>query len=504
MSDNGSFSDGNQDWEDPAEQAKTKKRPSIASVVISVLLVAAIVTGVAILGRTTLLPTGWYVAFLAADVVLGAVAVVLLFLSSPGKHKLRFWLATALSVVMAVGNLGVAKVGYDYLHTVNNIQPPKSDTILYDIVVLADGPTEVSQLSQSVMGEVDNDPLALAVHGQVAQRVKVTFQPCPTWTGMVDSLTNKDISSMVIQDGFMQVLSDANPDQYDTLKIIGSFEVDTSLAAKPTPSATPSASSSASAEPQNSYILYISGIDTFGSISTRSRSDVNILMVVNPDTGKVLLVNTPRDFYVQLRGTTGLPDKLTHSGVYGIDVSVGTMEDLYDININYYLRINFNSLITIIDTLGGVDVNSEYAFSSRGYTFVEGMNHMDGQAALAFSRARYNFAGGDRVRGQNQERVIEALIKKISQPSMLMNYTQIMNSIQDCIQTSMPQDVISAQVRQQLASGTQWQVTSTSVDGTGAMDYSYSYPGQRLYVMVPDQSTVDLAKSMIQSTLNGA
>ena len=502
MSDNGSFSsDDNQDWVDPAEQVKTKRKPSIASVVISVILAAVIVASVIVIGRTGLLPTGWYAAFIAADVILGAVAVVLLFLSSPKKHKLRFWLATALSVVLAVGNLGVMKVGYDYLQTVNAIQPPKSDTILYDIVVLTDGPSDVSQLSQSVMGEVDNDPLSLAVHGQIALKVKVTYQPCPTWTGMIDSLTNKDISSMVIQDGFMQVLSDANPDQYDTLKIIDSFEVDTSLAVKPTPSATPSPTPSA--EPQSAYILYISGIDTFGSISNRSRSDVNILMVINPNTGKVLLVNTPRDFYVQLRGMSGLPDKLTHAGVYGIDVSVGTLEDLYDITISYYLRINFSSLVTVIDALGGVDVDSAYDFSWNGYSFHVGTNHLDGQAALAFSRDRYDFAGGDRVRGQNQERVIEAIIKKISQPSVLTNYTQILDSIQDSIQTSMPQDVISAQVRQQLASGTQWEVTSTSVDGTGAMDYSYSYPGQRLYVMVPDQSTVDLAKSMIQSTLSG-
>ena len=501
MSDNGSFtSDVDQDWSDPAEKVKVKRKPSPASVVISIVLVACLGIGLAFIGRTNLLPGGWYAVLLITDVVLVGVAVTLLFLSGPKKHKARFWLATVLSVVLAVGNLGLAKAGYDYVHTVDVIQPPKSDTIQYDIVVLDSGPTQVSGLSQSVMGEVDNDPYSTIVHGQVLERVKVDFQPSPTWAGMVSSLTAKDISSMVIQDGFMQVLSDADPDTYDTLRILDSFEVDSSLVVKPTPSPTPSPSPTA--EPSNAYILYISGIDQYGF--SRGRSDVNILMVVNPDTGKVLLVNTPRDFYVQLRGTTGLPDKLTHAGVYGIDVSVGTLEDLYDITIDYYLRINFNSLITIINVLGGVDVNSAYDFSAQGYTFHTGVNHLDGAAALAFSRDRYDFAGGDRVRGQNQQRVIEAIIAKISQPSVLMNYTQIMSSIQDSIQTSMPQDVISAQVRQQLASGTQWQVTSTSVDGTGAMDYTYSYPGQRLYVMVPDQSTVDLAKNMITSTLNGS
>jgi len=501
VSDNGSyFGDDGEDWDDPAERVKMRRRPPVASIAISALLAAVVITSVIVVGSTKLLPGGWYLTFIAADAVFAGVAVVVLLLSSPGRNKLRFWLVTALSVVLAVANLGVAKVGYDYLSTVNHIQPPKSDTILYDIVVLTDGPTDISQLSQSIMGEVENDALSAVVHGQVLKRVQVSFQPTPTWTGMVDSLMNKDISSMVIQDGFMQVLSDANPDQYDSMRILASFEVDTSLAARPTPTPSPTPT----AAPQNSYVLYISGIDTYGSIAARSRSDVNILMVVNPDTGKVLLVNTPRDFYVQLRGMAGLPDKLTHSGVYGVDVSVGTMEDLYGITISYYLRINFSSLVTIIDTLGGVDVDSAYDFSYGGYSFTVGMNHLNGAAALAFSRDRHDFAGGDRVRGQNQERVIEALIKKVSQPSVLMNYTQILNSIQASIQTSMSQDVISAQVRQQLDKGTQWDVTSISVDGTGALDYTYSYPGQRLYVMVPDQSTVDLAKSMIQSILNGS
>ena len=503
MSDNGSFeSDIDQDWADPAERAIVRRRPSIVSVVISVLVVACVVTGVAIVGHTGFLPGSWFAMLVVADVVLAGVAVVLLFLSGPSKHRVRFWLATVLSVVLVAANLGMAKAGYDAEHTLTTIQP-KPETILYDIVVLSDGPDDVKQLSGSIMGEVANDSLSLAVHGQVMDRVKVTFQPSPTWTGMVDLLTNKDVLSMVIQDGFMQVLTDADPDTYAQLKIIDSFEVEVSLAQKPSASATPTPSPSASTQPQNSYVLYISGIDTTGSIANRSRSDVNILVVVNPTTGRVLLVNTPRDFYVQLRGTTGLRDKLTHSGVYGIDVSVGTMEDLYDITISYYLRINFTSLVTVIDALGGVDVNSAYAFSYGGYSFNVGMNHLNGAAALAFSRDRYDFAGGDRVRGQNQQRVIEGVINKISQPSVLMNYTQILGAIQNCIQTSMSEDEIAAQVRQQLETGTQWDVTSISVDGAGAMDYTYTYPGQRLYVMVPDESTVNLAKDMIQSTLNG-
>jgi len=495
MSDNGLFD--SEVEPDPAERVKTQLKVSVVSVVISVLLLGCVTAGLVVMGRTRLVPTWAFAVILVADVVLACVAVVLLMLSGPTRHKVRFWLTAVLSVVLAVGNLGMVKAGMDYLDFTSGIQPQKTDTVLYDIVVPVNGPDQVSQLSQSVMGEVQDDPLSVIVHGQVLQRVQVNFLPSPTWSDMVTSLTNADVASMVIQDGFMQVLSDADPDTYATLKIIDSFEVDSSLASTPSP--TPSAKPVTT----NSYVLYISGIDTTGSISNRSRSDVNILMVVNPDKGRVLLVNTPRDYYVSLHGRSGLPDKLTHAGVYGIDVSVGTLEDLYDITIDYYVRINFTSLVTVIDALGGVDVDSAYDFSIGGYDFHVGTNHLDGAAALAFSRDRHDFAGGDRVRGQNQQRVIVAIINKITQPSVLLNYPQIMSSVQDSIQTSMSQDAISAQVKQQLSTGTKWDVTSISVDGTGAMDFTYSYPGQRLYVMVPDQSTVDLAKDQIQATLNG-
>jgi len=509
VSDNGSFN-SDYDWTeaDPAEKAKTKRKISVVSVVISILLVASVIAGGFVVGLAGVLPTWIYTVLLIANTIVAAGLVFLLFTSAPTRHKARFWVSVVLSVLLMAGNLAMVRVGTIYLNTTEAIQGTTTDTVLYDIVVPTSGPDDVKELDQTLMGEVKNDPFTAVVHGQVLQRVKVDFAPSDSWSAMVDSLTAHETSSMVIQDGYMQVLSDADPDTYEGLKIIDRFEVDASLAAKPTQSATPTPTPSAPAN--SAFVLYISGIDTYGSISNRSRSDVNILMVVNPTTGRVLLVNTPRDFYVllndpsgQLSNPSGMRDKLTHSGIYGVDVSVGTIEALYDITIDYYLRINFSSLITVIDALGGVDVNSAYDFSMDGYSFHVGMNHLDGKAALAFSRDRYDFAGGDRVRGQNQQRVIEAIINKATQPSVLMNYPAIMASVQNSIQTSMSQDEISTQVRNQLSTGQKWDVNSISVDGAGSLDYTFSMPGQRLYVMVPDQSTVDLAKNMIQATLNG-
>jgi LCP family protein required for cell wall assembly len=483
----------------------TRRRPTVVGIVVSVLVVAAAAIGLGVVLKAAVLPPMMAVLVVAADVVLSLGVVALLLLSGPRHHSVRFWVAVVLAVLLVVGNGVMAKVGTDYLTTVDKIQPPSTQTEAYDIVVLNTGAEAVDQLASTKMGEADADELADAVHEGVAGIVDVTYETYPMWQDLITALENKDVTSIVIRDAYMQVLQDAEPDRFDSLRVLKTFEVDQSRAVWPkgeTPTPTPTATPTPVA-PSNAYIVYISGIDQYGSIGGKGRSDVNILMVINPTTGKVLLVNTPRDYYVKLHGKTGLPDKLTHAGAYGIDVSVGTLQDLYDITIDYYLRINFDSLMTIIDAVGGVDVDSAYDFTSRGYTFHVGMNHMDGATALAFSRARYNFADGDRTRGKNQEQVITSLIKKLSSPAVLGGYNRIVSGVQNSIQTSMPPDVISAQVRQQLSSNQSWTVDSISVDGAGKLDYTWSYPGQRLYVMVPDQATVDAAKAAIQATLAG-
>ena len=506
MTDNGIFS-GSGESQVPGgavrlRPVRAKRRLPIPGLVLAILLIICGTAGVAVAGLVGVLPTWALVLVVAVDLVAVAGVSALLLASPPSAHRGRFWTAAALAVVVMVANLSAVKLGTDYLHFGHEIQAPPDDTVLYDVVVLADGPTDIAQLSGSLMGEVGDDPLGRAVRDKISKMVNVSFVTSTPWTNTVADLTASDVSSIVIQDGFIQVLRDANPDTFATLRILTSFEVDAKLAG-PAPTA-PSTTAPPPIQPGNAFVIYISGIDTYGNIANRARSDVNMLMVVNPDSGQILLVNTPRDFYVQLRGTTGLRDKLTHAGVYGINVSVGTLEDLYGITIDYYVRINFSSLVTVVDALGGIDVDSAYNFSLDGYTFVKGMNrNLSGAAALAFSRDRKDFAGGDRVRGENQQRVITAIIHKLSNPNVLVGYQRILNAVGASVQTSMPLDFISAQVKQQLTTNRNWTVNSVSVTGSDASEYTHSYPGQRLYVMVPSQSSVDNAKAQIQAVLNG-
>lgn len=258
------------------------------------------------------------------------------------------------------------------------------------------------------------------------------------------------------------------------------------------------------------FVVYLSGVDTRGELTEKARSDVNILAVVNPQTKQVALINTPRDYYVDLAGTDS-KDKLTHAGLYGVENSMQTLGNLYGIEVDHYIRINFAGFMTIVDALGGVDVYSDYAFTSVGSpgyydptTFVEGWNHLDGQAALAFARERYAFASGDIQRGINQMKVIDAMLNKIKSPALLMSFSKLMEAASDCFVTSFSQDQISALVRMQLSNFAEWTIESYTVTGTSAKSTQcYSAKGQSLYVMKPDTNSVNEAKALIAGVLGG-
>ena len=258
------------------------------------------------------------------------------------------------------------------------------------------------------------------------------------------------------------------------------------------------------------FVIYLSGVDTRGELTENARSDVNILAAVNPVTKRVALVNTPRDYYVDLAGTDS-KDKLTHAGLYGVETSMETLGNLYGVNVDHYIRINFAGFISIIDALGGVDVYSDQAFTSVGSpgyydptTFVEGWNHLDGKSALAFARERHAFASGDIQRGINQMKVIDAMLNKIKSPALLMGFSKIMDAASDCFVTSFSQDQISALVRMQLSDFAEWDIESYTVTGTSSSSTKcYSAKGQKLYVMKPDNSSVSKAREMIASVLGG-
>ena len=305
------------------------------------------------------------------------------------------------------------------------------------------------------------------------------------------ALLNGEIQAAVYNEAFTGVLEESIEGYSERVKVLDHFEIRTKV-------------DTAGRSVNKPFNVYISGIDVSGAITTTSRSDVNIIMNVNPDTKKILLTTTPRDYYVTIPGISGeRRDKLTHAGIYGVDRSMAALENLYGVELSYYAKVNFTSLIKIVDALGGVDVESEYAFSAGGYSFSEGINHLDGDAALAFSRERYSFSDGDNQRGKNQEAVLAAIIKKASSPAVLASANKILASISKSVETNMTQDEMAQLISMQLSDGGDWDVESQAASGKGDTQTCFSSGSQPLYVMWPDDAEVAELSEKMRLVLEG-
>lgn len=251
------------------------------------------------------------------------------------------------------------------------------------------------------------------------------------------------------------------------------------------------------------FNVYISGIDTYGSISTVSRSDVNMIATVNPKTHQILLTSIPRDYYVPQPCQNNQVDKLTHTGIFGVDCTVQTVENYFDVDINYYVRVNFSSVENIVDALGGINVESPIAFNALGYSFVAGTNHLNGKEALAFSRERYSLGGGDRDRGKNQMRVITGMINKAISPSIITNYTSILDAVSGSFQTNMSNGDMTSLVKMQINDMSGWDIEQISVNGTGNSSAWSPANGFNSWVMEPNVKTVKRAVNLIKKVENG-
>jgi len=301
--------------------------------------------------------------------------------------------------------------------------------------------------------------------------------------------------AMILNSSFEDLITSQHQDFSDKTKVIYSYKIIKAVSTK------------AKQNAGDTFNVYISGIDTYGPVSSVSRSDVNIIMTVNKKTGKILLTTTPRDSYVKIAdGGNNQYDKLTHAGLYGVDSSIHTLENLYGIKIDYYARLNFTSFLKLIDTVGGVDVYNDQAFTSLHgkYSFPQGLVHLDAEKALGFVRERYGLAGGDNDRGKNQEKVIAAIIKKITSKQGLSNYQSVIKELSESIQTNMPIETAMGLANEQLSVGRDYNVTSQALTGTGSMGLpSYAMPGARLYMtQISEQSLTEVTEN-IKEVLEG-
>lgn len=485
---------------------RRRRNDWIPGAVITIIVIMLSVVFMGLLAMTKMIPT---IYMLIIGIVLAVIAAIIWLLVWHTRYTGRFIGGTVLAVIM----IAILAFGGFYINktrsAISNISGETTEVTQMAVYVKSDDAADsveaTAGYTYGILSSLDRENTDGAVaHLNSQFGTEVQTKEYAGLTELADGILNGEVNAMLLNSGYLSVYEDMDgyTDFSTKIKEVGTVDVESTIQ---------SAEESTPIEPITTanggkvYTIYLSGIDTRGEMTAKSRSDVNIIATVNTDTHEILLVSTPRDYFVPLSISGGAPDKLTHAGIYGIDVCMDTLGMLYDIDINYYFRINFGGFVKVIDALGGITVNSDYDFDSKnilGYHFNKGENYVNGEQALIFARERYAFQEGDRQRGKNQMEVIRGVVKKALSPEILTSYSSILSSLDGCFGTNITYEEIAQILQQQLTNGGDWTIVSYSVNGTGATEKPYSM-SQKAYVMVPDYNTVDKAKSLMEKVRNG-
>lgn len=440
---------------------------------------------------------------LAAGIILLAVWILMFFLRKKNRIPV---ITSAVSIVLSVIFVVLAVLGNRYYdNTVTTLAVNSKidyETNAISVIVLNDSGCEtLDDLEGKIIGvnpNEDQENMANCI-SQIKEQAAAEYAEAGDFMELSDMLYDGRSDAILVNEAYRSMLEVNHEDfDYET-KVIYQCEYQTEKEEEAV----------SEVDIRNGiFTVYISGIDTYGQVSTRSRSDVNMFLVVNMNTREILMVSIPRDYYVEL-GTIGQMDKLTHAGIYGINESIATVSNLFKTDINYYYRINFSSLINVVDVLGGVDVYSDRTFVPNGdreLVIEEGINHMDGRMALAYARERKVYGEGDNHRVQNQQDVLEAMIRKVFTVNTLMNYDNLLSSLEGSYETNMSPDEIMELMKVLLGDAANlgnWHIERTALTGTSDRTYVYSISTKTVYVMRPDQDSVDAAGVLINKMLEG-
>ena len=468
-----------------------RKRNSIIGKMILLLQLIISVGFAAILWKSGMIPGEFLL--LTVIVLLALLGVLFILLGEAFGYQFAGRKGNIAGVILSVFVNLIFGIGIIYL--------AKADAVLRDVggatyktdnmvvVVKNDDPAEKLEDAknyrfgyQTTLDQDNNTLMVEDIEAKVGREIKLI--ETETIIDEAEALLAGRIEAAIYNEAYGSVIEEAVEGYSDQVRVLYQYGIETDIEIEET-------------DIEKSFNIYISGIDVAGSITKNSRSDVNIIMTVNPSTKKILLTTTPRDYYVQIPGISGeARDKLTHAGIYGVDRSMATLENIYDIDISYFARVNFTSLIMIVDALGGVNVESEYAFEAGGYSFEKGMN-LNGEQALVFARERHSFQDGDNQRGKNQEAILKAILERIMFPDILFQANDILNNVADCVETNMTRDEMAKFINMQLSERAAWEIETTAATGSGDKQACFSSGSQLLYVMWPDEAVVsDISRRM--------
>ena len=430
------------------------------------------------------------------------ISIILLLLNTIGiitlllKNKWIKIITTIIYIILLLLNI----TGLYYINNTknffkngfnnNNLEIKK-----YNVLVLKTSKYQkIEELTN--IGYLDNVIESKAYLNQIDIKEKQEYKTIYT---LYEDLINKKIQSIILDESYIDLLETDYKDILENTRIIYSFDITKEIKNK---------EQTKELKPIN---IYISGSDSrSGLIESSSRTDVNMIMTINPKERKILLTSIPRDYYVRLHGTSGYKDKLTHSGIYGIEMSKRTLEDLFNIKIDYVVKVGFQSVIDIVDLIGGIDIISDYTFTTHckdggaEQTYIkEGLNHLTGPQALSYARERYAYIEGDNHRIQNQQQVLEAIItSSFKNKNIIIKYKEFLESFKNLYRTDIPDTLIKEYIKNQLDNNKPWTIEKQVVKGTDSSNITYSMPGRYLYVMIPNNKSVEKATNNITNTLN--
>lgn len=453
-------------------------------------------------------------------IVYGALALIALLIGllvipvkkqkRHGRQIVGYLLCVVVIAGCAVGTYAISKVN----KTISNVTQPNVVSGQVDIYVLKNNRAQsLSDVQDYTFGitevyDWENTKQAIAdLEAEFGHSLDtVSYDTVPA---MIDGLYAGEVNALLLNSAYVDILSDVEgySDFADLSRVVHQQIVEVEVTEPATVPTEPGETSPEEIEENpNAFIVYISGSDTRSNLLRQSRSDVNILAVVNTETKQILLINTPRDCYVSNPAGNGAMDKLTHCGLYGPSCSVEALEDLYDTNIRYYAQLNFTGVETLIDALGGVTIYSdEYFYAENAQFYVEkGENHLNGKQAVAVARERYRVKGGDQGRGKNQMKIIAAIINKLSSGTTLITrYSEILDSLEGMFATNMTHEEMSELVKMQLSDMAKWNIQSVALTGKSGTDRTWASGGLFAYVLYPYENVVDQISVLIDRVCAG-
>lgn len=471
---------------------KKRKKISLFGIILGILLIIMTISLIVLINTFNVIPDNYYILIIVFLISSNIILNLLLMFNFKNKflkvmHIISYVITILLLISFSFGIFYLNKT----MNLFDNFNVIKEEVTDYYIIVLNDSvyqePSDLYEKTLEYYDKTDKEVLD-------SIKLSLTYSSTSDINSLKEKLFNHEVESILISDIIKNKYEEEDSTFNEKIRVLKTISIKNEIeditkrvSIKNTP-----------------YNLLISGIDTYGDINKTSRNDVNIVATINPNTNQILLTSIPRDYYVKLHDTEGYNDKLTHASYYGINMQVQTIEDIFDIDINYYVKVNFSTVVDLVDKIGGIEVYADqYVKLGNCPEIKEGMNKLNGKCALAFSRERHSYIDGDRHRGRNQQEVIKAIFNKLSSgTTILTSYTDIIDSLDGKFATNMDMEEVTSFIKYELNDLKDYKIVSTQVDGYGSMGPTYSYPSQDLWIMIPYPETINNAKELMNKVLN--